>query len=172
MKTLAFALLIITGFAPGAFAQFTSALIGVDGLTCSACSFGTEKSLRKLPFVNQVIMDLNQNTALLTFHEGQKVDVDALVKKVYDAGFSVRFVKADFNFKSTPVKKEGFFIYNNDYYCFLTPPPASVPELATLLFIDDKYLPKKESRQYKEAINNKEKLKPGPGGKVYLIKYE
>lgn len=81
-------------------ARFTSAVIGIDGLTCSACSFSTEQSIRKLDFVENVNMELNENMATITFKKDKEISIDAIVRRVYAAGFSVRSVKAIFILKN------------------------------------------------------------------------
>lgn len=57
------------------------------------CSYGVEKSLRKLGFVDEVEMDLNSNTALVTFHSEESISLYSLSDQVRNAGFSVRSIE-------------------------------------------------------------------------------
>ena len=97
-------------------AQFKSAVIGVDGLTCSACSFATQKSLLELKSVDSVYMQLEQNTATVFFKTGEKVSVKDLAKKVTDAGFSVRSITATIEIKELNVTPGYCWNYENDTY--------------------------------------------------------
>ena len=73
-------------------AQYTSARIGVNGLTCSACTRSVEMSIRKLPFIENVEMNLENTDGILKFKKGQEVDIFKIAQAVVDAGFSVRFL--------------------------------------------------------------------------------
>lgn len=84
-------------------AQFKSAMIGVNGLTCSACTRTVEMSIRKLAFVESVSMNLENTEGLITFKSGGEVDINKVAKAVYDAGFSVRYLKAVFTFSNEKV---------------------------------------------------------------------
>lgn len=163
-----FLFLLVCTFPLLAQAQFRSATLGVDGLTCSACSFGTEKSIRKLDFVEDVKMDLNRNIAEITFKKDSKVDMDALVKKVYDAGFSVRFVQAVFHFDNTAAAPNTCFSYNNDQYQFIGGDGRSLTGEVKLNFIAKTYVPDKELKKWKKQ------LKPAclTSGKVYFVTVE
>ena len=82
-------------FAFCAIAQFTSAKIGINGLTCSACTRSVETGLRKLSFVENVEMSLENKSGIITFKKGQKVEIEKIASAVTDAGFSVRFLTAE-----------------------------------------------------------------------------
>lgn len=169
-RVLKFFLLLLTfTLASSVQAQFRSATLGVDGLTCSACSFGTEKSIRKLEFVEDVKMDLNKNIAEITFKKDSKVDIDALVKKVYDAGFSVRFVQAVFNFDHVNAAPNTCFLYNNDQYQFISSDSKPLTGEVKLNFIAKTYVPDKQLKKWKKQ------LKPAcqaANGKVYFVTIE
>lgn len=84
---LTLVLLLISKFA---LSQPDSVLIGIDGLTCSMCSYSVQSMIKKVPDVLEVKMDLNANEATITLKADTAPDLALLVKKVYDAGFSVR----------------------------------------------------------------------------------
>ena len=85
-------------------AQFVSAMIGVNGLTCSACTRTVEMSIRKLAFVENVTMNLENTEGSITFKANSEVDIEKISKAVFDAGFSVRYLKAVFHFSGEQVQ--------------------------------------------------------------------
>src|SRR6478735_315736 len=91
MKTIIISLgiVIVTCFTSNVQAQFNKAELQASGLTCSLCSNAINKALKTLPFVESVQTDLNKNLFTITFKNGQRPDIDAISKKVEDAGFSV-----------------------------------------------------------------------------------
>jgi copper chaperone CopZ len=74
-------------------AQISQIKVGVDGVTCSMCSKGTERSIKKLAFINNVVMDLNTTEAAITVKQGSQADFKAIAEAIKDAGFSVRYMK-------------------------------------------------------------------------------
>lgn len=99
-------LLLLCGFSQ-AKAQFTYAMIGVNGLTCSACTRAVEMSIRKLDFVQDVQMNLEQTEGKVIFKRDQEVDLSAISKAVLSAGFSVRYMSAAYIFNNVNVS-DGF----------------------------------------------------------------
>lgn len=100
-------------------AQFVSARIGVDGLTCSACTNATEQSLLKLDCVAYVEMDLNENTALVMFKKDKTVDIQQLSQRVYAAGFSVRDLYVVFDFDTGLPVSGRCFSYEGKQYALM-----------------------------------------------------
>jgi copper chaperone CopZ len=74
--------------------QFISAEIGIDGLTCSACTRSAEMSIRKLPFVADVKMNIENTNGIITFKADTTIDMRKIAQAVVDAGFSVRYLTA------------------------------------------------------------------------------
>ena len=162
MKNCFFILLLLFS-APSANAQFRQAVIGIDGLTCSACSFGTQKSIMRLDFVDSVKMDLNKNIATITFKPGKKVSIDAIVQKVYDAGFSVRSVHAVYEFTDMKAVNDAFFNFEDNAYEFIgLSGERTLNGPVDLTFINEKYISKKEMKKWKDLIA---KAKPCTLGK-------
>src|ERR1700722_452721 len=87
----------LTLFTFSSRAQFVSAKLGVDGLTCSACTRSVELSIRKLDFVKDVQMNLDNTVGQITFIPGKQISMNKIAKAVTDAGFSVRYLQATFN---------------------------------------------------------------------------
>ncbi|HET6225090.1 MAG TPA: heavy metal-associated domain-containing protein [Bacteroidia bacterium] len=136
-------------------AQYKSAVIGVDGLTCSACSFATQKSLLELKSVDSVHMELETNTATVYFRPGQKVNVKDLAKKVVDAGFSVRSISATLNVNEWNATPNGCWSYENDMYHFMKlDAPKKLNGEIQLTFIGEKFMPAKEFKKWKMYSKN------------------
>ena len=80
-------------------AQIIKAELVASGLTCSMCSFATQKQLKTLDFVDSIGTDLNRTTFLLYFKKKQPVDISQLKNKVEAAGFSVATLLFTFHAK-------------------------------------------------------------------------
>jgi copper chaperone CopZ len=126
------------GLSHFSFGQFKSVTIGVNGLTCSQCSRGVEFALRKLKFVDDVKMNLVKTEGVIYFKPGLKVEIKMLAKAVVDAGFSLRFLKADFDFTTSEVMGNCFYFENNAYQFIDN---TNVPEIkrSELLFFGKEY---------------------------------
>ena len=136
-------------------AQFKSAVIGVDGLTCSACSFATEKSLLKLQTIDSVYMQLEENTATVFFKLGAKINMNDVAKKVVDAGFSVRNLIALVNVGELKLAPDFCWSYENDVYHFVKiTAAAELKGDVHLQFIGDKFMPAKEFKKWKLYCKN------------------
>lgn len=89
------------------FAQQATIKVGIDGLTCSLCSYSVERSIKQLPYITNFEMDLNANIATFEIPFDEKISPTAIAKKIVDAGYSVRnfFVVVDSNFKTISLTK-------------------------------------------------------------------
>jgi copper chaperone CopZ len=70
-------------------AQIQKAEFQASGLTCSMCSNAINKALKTLPFIESINVDLNRNLFTISFSKKATADIDAIKKKVEDAGFSI-----------------------------------------------------------------------------------
>jgi len=61
----------------------------VTGLTCSMCSFGVQKSVEKVYFVEKVDANIEETTFEIEFKKDHYVDFFALQNAVEDAGFFI-----------------------------------------------------------------------------------
>lgn len=148
---LAFGLFLIS--INNTLAQFKAALVQIDGLTCSMCSLGVQRSMEKIDFVAKVQVDLNENVARVEFKEGQKVNMKAVVKSVEDAGFSVRTLRAKFFLSETIAEmSDPFFVFDNQVYFFLNSGAGVEEGLLDLNFIDGKFSDVKLYRKYRNEI--------------------
>ncbi len=128
------------------FSQFTSARIGVNGLTCSACTRSVEMSLRKLPFIESVEMNLENTDGILKFKNDQEVEISKIAKAVVDAGFSVRFLNADYTFSQANFPNAKFTEKGQSFY-FIRKVPSKAEN--TLRFIWPAFQTKKEYTKFK-----------------------
>ena len=61
----------------------------VIGLTCSMCSFSTQKSLSKLKFIKNITPNLEETSYILEVKDDMFVDFNLIQERVEDAGFFV-----------------------------------------------------------------------------------
>jgi copper chaperone CopZ len=161
-------LLVLAGAVLSASAQIQSVSIGVNGLTCSQCSRTVEMSLRKLPFVEDVQMNLEHTVGRIVIKKGSKADMDQVAKAVTNAGFSLRYLQADVAFNSQATVSGTCMSLAGDEYVFSTPPAEPLKGMITLKFLDRNFLPKNDFKKIQASLNN-----PcgAATGKVYHISY-
>jgi copper chaperone CopZ len=141
--------LLLNLLAIGASAQFREARIGINGLTCSQCSRSVEIQLRKLPFVQDIQMDLEHTQGKITFKANKPVNIKAIAQAVKDAGFSVRYLKADINRQDVQLSVESCFKLYDDVY-YMSPAGSSQDRsVLTLQFLGKDYIAKSELKRYK-----------------------
>jgi len=156
-------------FTTGSAAQFKSVTIGVDGLTCSSCSYGVEQSVRKLDFVKDVKADLNAATATILFQADKKISIDELVKKVYQAGFSVRFVSAVYHFNQPAMPVNDTLVIDKDVFYFLHSPSSPLQHDVTLQLIGEKYVAKKVFKQWDLEMQQARLKYPQLRSDIYFV---
>lgn len=136
-------------------AQFISAIVGIDGLTCSACSYSTEKSIRKLIFVDSVYMELDKNIATVYFKKNTSVSIRSLAQKVVDAGFAVRSIHAIYDFKDLKITPDQCWEFENSLYHFVKmEKEQTLSGPTTIKFIGEKYMQKAEYKKWKLLCTN------------------
>lgn len=165
MKTHHIILLILLGLCSFVSqAQIKEVEIGVNGLTCSQCTRSVEMSIRKLPFVQDVEMNLEHTNGKISFKPDVRIEIERIAEAVYDAGFSVRGLQATIQFDGTNTSH--CIDISGDTYVFLK---AEVPKQAgnvQVRFIGEKYLLKKEYKSWKPLMKND---CGNTGGKVYYV---
>ena len=132
-------------------AQFKSIDVNVSGLTCSMCSFATEKALRTLDFVQNVQPDLNTNLFVITFKPGKTVSIDMIKDKVKSAGFSVYKLEAVFSFNNLKISNNYLFSYEGNQYEFLNVGDKTLNGDVKMAFIDKDFVPED---QYKKMLKD------------------
>ena len=134
--------------------QFKSVEMGIDGLTCSMCSRSVEMSLVKLDFIDRVEMDLNSNRSEIFFNEGMYVSIDKVAQAVIDAGFSVAYLNALFDFKEQAIATNTCWNYAYETYQFLDVSQPQLKGETVLKFIDTNCLCQMHTKE-KENDPNK-----------------
>ncbi len=152
MKILQFLLrLFLTVIPFTAPAQFKSAMVGVNGLTCSACSKTVELAIRKLAFVQDVDMNLEQTEGKIVFRENSEVDLEKVANAVKDAGFSVRYLNALYHFQSG-VPDGNCVVDGNKVFQFSDKTKVKDTGEVNLLLLGAPFQPRKEYLSMKSSI--------------------
>ena len=133
--------------------QFKSVEMGIDGLTCSMCSRSVEMSLVKLDFIDRVEMDLNSNRSEIFFHEGMYVSIDKVAQAVIDAGFSVAYLNALFDFKEQTIDTHTCWNYAYETYQFLEVSQPQLKGETVLKFIGTNFLSRNELKKWKARLS-------------------
>ncbi len=72
------------------------AILYVKGLACPYCAYGLEKKLKKLPFVQEVEVQMDEGRVLVAFREGQRPEPETFAEQVAEvvkaAGFTLEKV--------------------------------------------------------------------------------
>lgn len=166
MKSIIFSFLLLLGTSFSARAQFVSADLGVNGLTCSMCSRGVAATLKTLPFIDSVSTDLNALITHVTFKPNSNVSIDDLRKMIEDAGFSVRYVHATFQFNDLKVENNYHFVYGGNTYDFVGVQNRTLSGPVELQFVDKPYVTKKEYAVLSKKIDYSEH---SATGKLYHV---
>jgi len=102
-------------------AQVQSIRISINGLTCSQCSKSVEMRLKKVPFITQVAMDLQNTEAKVSINKSKAIDLTKVAKAVTDAGFSVNSLWVMYEFPSSNYgsnkcikTKDGIFVLTDN----------------------------------------------------------
>jgi len=78
--------------------------IWIDGMACPFCAYGLEKSIKKLPGVKNLFVDLNKGFIVLTVLSENSPSEQILKKLIKEAGFVAR--KFEYSDKPFVSKKE------------------------------------------------------------------
>jgi copper chaperone CopZ len=84
---LAPAALILTGTAMATTIEMT-----VNGLVCGFCAQGIEKTFRKNPATEDVLVSLEHRLVAIATKDGQDIPDDKLRKALKDAGYDVKTI--------------------------------------------------------------------------------
>ena len=144
-------LLSISNFS---FADIKWVDVGVNGLTCSICTRSVEMSIRRLDFVDTVVMSLETAEGRIYFESNAPVNFEQLAKAVVNAGFSVRFIKVQFDFHDIDIGTDGLFTYQGQLFKWIDFKIKPNKTQVALKLIDDGFLPKKESLAFKKKVDS------------------
>lgn len=134
------------------YGQIKEVQIGVNGLTCSQCTRSVEMSIRKLPFVQEVEMNLEHTNGKISFKPDAKVDIEQIAQAVYNAGFSVRELQATMQFDGAATGQCSRIA--GDTYVFLKSDMPKQEDDVIVKFIGEQYLLKKEYKNWKPLMKN------------------
>lgn len=151
-STLLFLIVVSCLISIQASAQIKWVQVGVDGLTCSACTRAVEMNIRKLDFVDSVSMSLENTEGKLFFKADKKVNIEKIALAVTDAGFSVRFMKAAFVFKNLDIARGSTWVYENEQYCFVKTGNIKLDNETVVIFLGNKFMSSKTYKQWKKEI--------------------
>jgi copper chaperone CopZ len=143
--------------------------LGVNGLTCSMCTRSVEMSIRRLDFVDTVVMSLESAEGRIYLKSNVPVSFEQLAKAVVNAGFSVRFIKVQFDFNDIEIGTDGTFTYEGQAFKWIDFTTKRIKAQVALKLIDEGFLPKKESGEFKKKLNL---YKNSPGQKVLHVYQE
>lgn len=111
--------------------------------------------MRRLAFVDSVAMSLEATEARIFFKQGEPINLNALAKAVVHAGFSVRFIKLQFDFSDIPVDKDGLFVFQGQPFQWLDFNHQIKREVA-LRLVDENFLPKKEGAEWRKKFGQRD----------------
>lgn len=106
-----FLVAVITLITVTANAQISKAAISATGLTCSMCSNAINKQLKTIPNVQNVEVDLNTNTFIVTMNDDNSITPLTFKQKVEDAGFFIG--QLELTMTSETAKKQPYIIVEN-----------------------------------------------------------
>lgn len=141
-------------------AQITKASLQASGLTCAMCAKSVYSNLSSLSFVESIDTDLNASAFLITFKKGAAVDIDALSKKVEDAGFSVAVLKVTAVVKKQLVKNDSHLELNGKQFHFINIKQQELPAEIEMRIIDQHFVSTKEFKKF-SAMTKFECVKTG-----------
>lgn len=143
-----FIIVMVSVFSLPLIGQISSAKLQASGLTCAMCSRAVYKNLEALPFVDKIDTDLNGSAFILDFKDGNPVDIDAIRKKVEDAGFSVAALNITASFKDLPVKSDKHFNFQGNVFHFLDVKEQVIDGEKTLRVVDKNFVSSKEQKKF------------------------
>ena len=129
-------------------AQFTKASLQASGLTCAMCSKAVKVALEKVPFVQEVKVNIKSQEYALTFRQGSNTEFDELKKAVEDAGFSVASLKVTGNFSDVSIEKDKHIKLDGKNFHFVNGSAKSLSGEQTLTIVDKDFVSAKEYKKF------------------------
>ena len=149
------------------YSQFSKATLQASGLTCSMCSKAVKVALEKVPFVQEVKVNIKSQEYTIIFKESNNADFDALKKAVEDAGFSVASLKVTGNFSDVSVQKDKHLELDGKNFHFISNSDKVLNGEQTFTIVDKDFLSAKEYKKY-SAATKMECIKTGKAGNCCL----
>jgi copper chaperone CopZ len=131
----------------GSHAQYRNIEIHAAGLTCSLCSNAIQKALKGLPFVTGVQTELKSNKFTLDLRPGTTVDLDAISRKVEEAGFSVGKLLVEVKFGPVEIKNDVHTQVGNQVFHFLNVKPQKIEGWQKVQLLDKNFVLTTEAKK-------------------------
>jgi copper chaperone CopZ len=131
-------------------AQFNRAELKVNGLTCSMCSYATEKQLNTIDFIDSIGNDLDHTTYILYFKKDADINSDLIKSKVEDAGFSIGSLIYTANFTNLKIENNYHLTYKSTLYHFMNVKSVTLNGDVRLKLIDKGFVSDKEFKRYRK----------------------
>lgn len=93
MRKLLMTSALLVALSTAAYAETIKA--GVNGLVCSFCATGIEKTFKKEAAVDTVKVDLDAKLVTIHTKEDQTLDDKTITSLINDAGFTITNIKRD-----------------------------------------------------------------------------
>ena len=127
--------------------QYRNIEIQAAGLTCSLCSNAIQKALKGLPFVASIQTELKSNKFSINLREGVPVDLDAISRKVEDAGFSVGKLTLEVKFNAVDVKNDVHTVAGGQIFHFINVKPQKVEGWQKVQLLDKNFVLSADARK-------------------------
>lgn len=150
-KTIITLLVVLVSIAGRA--QFKSANLQAAGLTCAMCTKAINKALEKVPFVQDVKVDIKSSSFQINFKEGVPVDFDVMKKAVEDAGFSVAKLKVTGVFDKVDVQNDAHVQIDGKTFHFLSVNKQTLQGEKAITLVDKDFVSAKEYKKYSAATS-------------------
>lgn len=148
MKKYLCCLLVGLSFALITSAQITKATLQASGLTCALCAKAVYNNLTSLPFVDNVETDLNASAFVIIFKQGIDVDLDALSRKVQDAGFSIASLSVSAHVSPVKIEIDKHISIGQKVFHFLNASSQDVPTDINFRLVDQAFVSAKEFKKF------------------------
>jgi copper chaperone CopZ len=132
--------------------QITTATLEASGVTCSLCSKAIQKAVEKVPFVQQVTVDVKMQVYNVIFKKNSAMHFDDIQKAVEDAGFSVANLKVTGNFENLQLPKDENIRIGDQTFYFLNANGQILDGEKTFTLVDKNFLTPKAFKKYSASI--------------------
>lgn len=129
------------------FSQINRASLQASGLTCALCAKSIYTNLTSLDFIDSVDTDLETSSFLLVFKPGSKLDINAIRKKVEDAGFSVSKLLLKVDQAGLAIGHDKKVKIGDNVFHFIDVKAQQSPSSFEIRVIDQKFLSAKEFKK-------------------------
>lgn len=129
------------------FSQISKATLQASGLTCALCAKSIYSNLSALDFIDNVDTDLETSSFLIVFKPGTQLDIDAIRRKVEDAGFSVSKLLLKVDQGGLVIGNDKKIRIGNNVFHFIHVKTQQTSSSFEMRVIDQKFLSAKEFKK-------------------------